>query len=152
MKKLKIFFLLSQKFCYLLKISSSYTFFINCSKTKCGTRTAYFCLSSSWHFWKRCWAVEIRADAFRAVDPDSFETFKVRLCQWNPGQKETLPQPTWSQNCFQIGAYFSLVIWGIYLPLLFATVALPELIFFEIHFFPQISSKTLFSTDPSKIV
>ncbi len=25
-------------------------FFINCSKTKCGTRTAYFCLSSSWHF------------------------------------------------------------------------------------------------------
>ncbi len=24
--------------------------FVNCSKTKCGTRTAYFCLSSSWHF------------------------------------------------------------------------------------------------------
>ncbi len=25
-------------------------FFINCSKTKCGTCTAYFCLSSCWHF------------------------------------------------------------------------------------------------------
>jgi len=26
---------------------------------------------SSWHFWKKCRAVKIRADAFRAVDPDS---------------------------------------------------------------------------------
>ena len=56
-KKLKINFLLSQKFCHLLKILSSCTFFINCSKTKCGTRTAYFCLSSSWHFL--CWADDI---------------------------------------------------------------------------------------------
>ncbi len=34
-------------------------------------------VSSRWHFWKKCraveiWAVEIRAVAFRAVDPDSF--------------------------------------------------------------------------------
>ena len=28
-------------------------------------------LSSSWHFQKKCRAVEIRAVAFRAVDPDS---------------------------------------------------------------------------------
>ncbi len=40
-------------------------------------RHTFFCraddvfLSSRWHFWKNCRAVEIRADAFRAVDPDS---------------------------------------------------------------------------------
>jgi hypothetical protein len=28
-------------------------------------------VSSRWHFWKMCRAVEIRAVAFRAVDPDS---------------------------------------------------------------------------------
>ena len=30
-------------------------------------------LSSSWHLEKKCRAVEIRADGFRAVHPDSFE-------------------------------------------------------------------------------
>ena len=50
MKKLKIYFLLSQKFCHLLKNSSRCSFFINCSKLTRGTRTAYFFLSSRWHF------------------------------------------------------------------------------------------------------
>ncbi len=41
-------------------------------------RHTFFCraddvfLLSRWHFWKKCRAVEILADAFRAVDPDSF--------------------------------------------------------------------------------
>ncbi len=63
------------------------TFFINCSKTKCGTRTAYFCLSSSWHFFcveqltisKKCWAVKIQEDDFQAVDPLSAVFFNLFL-------------------------------------------------------------------------
>jgi hypothetical protein len=50
---------LSQIFCQLFEISSSCTFLINCLKTKCWKRTAYFfCqavdifLSRRWHFRK----------------------------------------------------------------------------------------------------
>jgi hypothetical protein len=37
-------------------------------------------VSSRWHFWKKCRAVKIRADAFWAVDPDSstIDNFGVR--------------------------------------------------------------------------
>ncbi len=40
-------------------------------------------LSSRWHFWKNCRAVEIRADAFQAVDPDSIFCLKNyhKLCE-----------------------------------------------------------------------
>ncbi len=33
-------------------------------------------MSSSWHFWKKCRAVEIRADGFRADDPLSGFVYK----------------------------------------------------------------------------
>ncbi len=41
-------------------------------------------LSSSWHFEKKCRAVEIRADGFWAVHPDStkFTNYDVKDVQW----------------------------------------------------------------------
>ena len=36
-------------------------------------------VSSSWHFWKKCRAVKIPADAFWAVYPDSFTFLKRNI-------------------------------------------------------------------------
>jgi hypothetical protein len=84
MKKLKFYILLPQKFCQLLKISSNCTFFINCSKMKCGTCT-YGMLLSVEQLTFFCQAVDILK---KSVEQSRFEqmTFK----QLTPSSKRGL--------------------------------------------------------------
>ncbi len=49
-KNWRLIFYCHKNFVTCSKFWAVALFFINCSKTKCGTRTPYFCLSSSWHF------------------------------------------------------------------------------------------------------
>ncbi len=47
---------------------------------KCGTRTAYFCLSSSWHFF--CWAVDILKKVFSSWDLSRWLLSRWLLSRW----------------------------------------------------------------------